>query len=106
MLPSIIAYQHGNYLISITLNHWRCPHMNSLSRKIDLIVSRLLFIIMFIYYAIYIKLSHVPITVSIMCIAVYCFYKSHLCFCFNTSEWRNYHLLFHIFCICNACIIV
>ncbi len=113
MLPSIVAYQHGHYLLSITLfitsiistNHWRCPHTNSLSRKIDLIVSRLSFI-MFIYHAIYIKLLYVPITVSLTCIAVYCFYKSHSCYCFDTYEWRNYHLLFHICFICNACIVV
>ena len=114
LFPSVYSYYKQSYFLSITLattsivsaNHWRNARLYSFCRSVDLFVSKLSFLILFLYNLIYIKLLlHRILIYSNLGILLICFYLSTNLYT-NTVIWCIYHFTFHIICISNTMLII
>lgn len=110
-LPSFYGYYNGIYALStlvifasiVSVNHWRFALQNSWRRHLDLIVAKITCFILFIHNIIYIRtISHKIFVYVLLIPALYCFYTSNIIYKPNTTQWRNYHFMFHILCICKG----
>ena len=104
MIPSIYSFYYKHYFITISLgmtslisaNYWR-KATNSFRRNLDLIYSKIIFLIYGsngIYYIRYIP--YVITAYSGLFIIIYSYRQSNLLFQKQQPEWLNYHILFHV----------
>jgi len=110
MFPCVYSYYHKMYFYTVTTfatslvsaNYWRKPRYDY-RRNLDLIFSKLSFIIYFSNGIIYIYESKnvVDFTKINMILTlfgiIYCYYFSTKLYKLKNNNWWKYHILFHLF---------
>jgi len=103
LIPSIYAYYNKLYYYSVLLllnslisaNHWRNATFYSWRRKLDLVFTKILFVIFAINGVLYVRYIPYLITgYSGLIGFIYCFYLSEKLY-EKTDSWYKYHFLFH-----------
>ena len=103
LIPSIYAYVNSLYFFFIlslftsliSANYWRNP-INSWRRNMDLIFSKIAFVIFLPNAIIYVSYTPYLITGYFgLVILLYCFYLSEKLFKLQNNNWYKYHMLFH-----------
>jgi hypothetical protein len=102
LIPSIYALINHLYIISIILfftsiisfNYWKKPTI-SWRRDLDLIFSKISFVIFFVLGIIYVKFnySNLPYYFGIIIIKLCYYISNHVR---NVNYWYIYHMIFHI----------
>jgi hypothetical protein len=103
LIPSIYAYVNNLYYFSIlslftsliSANYWRNP-IHSWRRNMDLVFSKLSFIIYLPNGIIYVSYTPYLITGYFgLVILLYSFYLSGKLYQLQNNNWYKYHMLFH-----------
>jgi hypothetical protein len=103
-IPSIYAFINNLYSYSILLlftslisaNYWR-KATYSWRRSMDLVFSKISFVIFFSNGVVYVKSVNYLITgYSGIIILLYCYYLSEKLFQLKNNNWYKYHMIFHL----------
>jgi predicted membrane channel-forming protein YqfA (hemolysin III family) len=105
LIPAIYAYQNKLYLCSListlttlfSINYWRKATTKSWRKQMDLVFSKISFVI-FTYKGI-IYVTQTPLCTigysNVLAIA-YCYYLSEKLFAEKNPNWIKYHAMFHL----------
>ena len=104
IIPAIYAYINNFYFYAIILlitsivsaNFWRKPTY-SWRRNLDLVISKITFVIFTINGFIYIRSLYLMIAgyISLICL-IYCYYLSEKYLKTKKNNWYKYHFIFHV----------
>ena len=103
-IPSIYAFINNLYSYSILLlftslvsaNYWRKATF-SWRRNMDLVFSKLSFVIFFSDGVVYVNSVNYVITGYIgIILLLYCYYLSGKLFKLKNNNWYKYHMIFHL----------
>jgi hypothetical protein len=105
LIPAIYAYQNKLYLCSListlttlfSINYWRKATTQSWRKQMDLLFSKISFVI-FTYKGIIYVTQGLSCTIgysNVLAIA-YCYYLSEKLFAEKNPNWIKYHAIFHL----------
>jgi hypothetical protein len=106
LLPAIYGYQNKLYLCSListlttlfSINYWRKATTESWRKQMDLIFSKISFVIFTYKGVIYVTQGTACVIgySNVLAIA-YCYYLSEKLFAEKNPNWVKYHAIFHVF---------